>query len=170
MAHRHERGIPSNVNIGGHPVHPMVIEFPIAFLVGAFVTDLVYLLTADPFWLNASFWLVVGGFAMGLVAAVIGAVDFFTIGRVREHVEGWIHAGGNALVLLLTAVNLGLRLGNPLLGDQLVVGVVLSGLVTALLVVTGWYGGELVYRHLVAVVGAREPSPREEEAERRRIA
>jgi uncharacterized membrane protein len=148
----HSGGVPSRAAIAGHPIHPMLIPFPIAFFVGALVTDLVFLLTGDPFWARTSLWLIVGGLAGGLIAAIFGLTDFLTIPRVREHSIGWIHALGNGTVLLLSLVNLLLRLANPQ-GGVLPWGLLLSFIVTGILVVTGWFGGELAYRHMVGVIG-----------------
>ena len=148
----HSGGVPSRAAIAGHPIHPMLIPFPIAFFVGALVTDLVFLLTGDPFWARTSLWLIVGGLAGGLIAAIFGLTDFLTIPRVREHNIGWVHALGNGTVLLLSLVNLLLRLANPQAGI-LPWGLLLSFIVTGILVVTGWFGGELAYRHMIGVIG-----------------
>src|SRR5690606_39681502 len=61
MADQYDRddrveGVRSKASIMGHPIHPMIIPFPIAFLVGLFVTDIVYLATEDRFWAHLSFW------------------------------------------------------------------------------------------------------------------
>ena len=76
--------VPSTAAVRGHPIHPMIVPFPIAFLVGAFVTDIVYVATDEPFWALCSFWLLVAGIAMALVAAIFGFADFFGDRRVRN--------------------------------------------------------------------------------------
>src|SRR5690606_13528318 len=97
--------VKSTAAIGGHPLHPIFIPFPIAFLIGALLTDLAYVGgTADPFWARASLWLIAGGFIGGALAAVFGLIDFLTIRRVREHKIAWIHFLGNATVLILALV------------------------------------------------------------------
>jgi uncharacterized membrane protein len=58
----------------------------------------------------------------------------------------------NVTALVLTAINLGLRIGNPA-ENVVFTGLILSVIVAALLGISGWYGGELVYRHKVAVIG-----------------
>lgn len=153
MADDHE-GVPSTAAVAGHPIHPMLVPFPIAFLVGALATDLVFWWTGDAFWARGSFWLIASGLVMGLVAAVFGFTDFITIQRARESVHGWIHFLGNAIVLLLALLNLLLRLDNP--AAALPWGLPLSLITAALLGVTGWMGGELAYRHKIGVAGHAE--------------
>lgn len=147
-----DSGIVSTVAIAGHPLHPLIVTFPIAFLTGVLGTDLGYWLTQDPFWARASVWLLGAGLLSGLVAAVTGMSDFLRIDRVRKHSAGWIHAVGNAASLFLTLVNWLLRLGDPT-GAVLPLGIILSTVVAVLLGVTGWFGAELIYRHKVAVIG-----------------
>jgi uncharacterized membrane protein len=64
-------GITSTVTVAGHPLHPLLVTFPVAFLVGALATDTGYWLTQDPFWARVSLWLVGVGFLSGLFAAVV---------------------------------------------------------------------------------------------------
>ncbi len=147
-----DSGVPSTVAIAGHPLHPLIVTFPIAFLTGALGTDLAYVLTNDLFWARASFWLILAGLLMGLVAALTGLLDFFKINRVRQHSAGWIHMIGNIIALGLSFVNLFLRWNNQ--SSAIVpTGIILSLVVATVLGITGWYGAELVYRHKVAVIG-----------------
>jgi uncharacterized membrane protein len=151
-AGNHTSGVPSKAAIGGHPIHPVLIPFPIAFLIGAFLTDLAYWLTGDPFWARGSFWLVGAGLVGGLLAAVFGLIDFFSIGRAREHLVGWIHFLGNATVLILALASLVVRWAEPT-AAVLPWGLVLSAAIASILVVTGWIGGELTFRHMIGVTG-----------------
>lgn len=164
MAENHTRGVPSTAAIGGHPIHPMLIPFPIAFLVGALVTDLAFWASFDPFWATASLWLVGAGLVMGVLAGIFGLTDFVTIDRAREHVDGWIHALGNGAALAIAFANLLLRVGSPT-AAVLPWGLSLSAVTVAILVVTGWYGGELAYRHMIGVTG--HGAERSEERARR---
>lgn len=152
MADHEQEGVASTASIAGHPIHPMLIPFPIAFLVGALVTDLVYWWNNTPFWAEASFWLVAAGLVTGAVAALFGLVDFLTIERARAHTAGWIHFLGNATALVLALISLGLRWGDPVAG-VLPWGLTLSVIISVILSVTGWYGGELSYRHKIGVIG-----------------
>jgi uncharacterized membrane protein len=154
MEDNETRGVQSTASIDGHPIHPMLVPFPITLLFSAFITDLVYAITGDPLWASFSYWLIFGGLIAGLAAGVAGAIDFFTIERIRRHSDGWIHAIGNALVIVLSLINLLIRWNDPMLTRTgIFPGLILSAVVASALVITGWYGGELSYRYLVGVVG-----------------
>jgi len=147
-----DAGITSSVAIAGHPIHPAIVLFPIAFLVGAAGTDIGYWLTRDPFWARASVWLIGVGFAAGILAAITGFSEFFKVKRVRERSAGWLHMGGNVAVMVLSLINLVLRQGNP--AEPIVyTGLAISVVVATLLGITGWYGGELSFRHKIGVIG-----------------
>ncbi len=150
-----DSGIPSTVAIAGHPLHPLIVTFPIAFLTGALGTDLGYWLTDDLFWARASIWLIGAGFISGLVAALTGMLDFLRIDRVKKHRAGWLHMFGNVTAMVLTLINWILRWNN-VEGTILPVGLVISLVVASLLGITGWYGAELIYRHKIAVIGTSD--------------
>lgn len=145
-------GVRSTAHILGHPVHPMLIPFPIAFLIGGTLTDIAYVSTLDEFWGRASIWLIASGFVTGLAAALAGLIDFMTIRRARAHLSGWIHLIGNTAALGLALINWLARVSDPASFIQ-PWGLVLSLVITALLAVTGWTGGELSYRHQIGVSG-----------------
>jgi uncharacterized membrane protein len=142
--------IHSRATIAGHPIHPMLISFPIAFLTGTLLADLIYLLTRDVFWAQAAFWLIVAGVISGLFAAVFGIVDFVMNSRIRALRMAWLHGGGNVIMIFLAVVNLLVRSDDPVAG-VLPWGILLSIITVILLIFTGWYGGELVFRHGVGV-------------------
>jgi uncharacterized membrane protein len=143
------KGVRSTVAIGGHPVHPMLVPFPLAFLIAALPADLTYAAFADPFWARASLWLVAAGLATGLLAAAVGAIEFATIKRARGP-TGKVHFVGNAIALLLAMISLLLRIRDA---ETAVVpiGLVLSFLITGILLITGWMGGELAHRLKIGV-------------------
>lgn len=147
-----DAGITSTLSVAGHPIHPIIVIFPVAFLVGAAGSDIGYWLTSDPFWARASVWLIGVGFAAGILAAITGFLDFFKVKRVRDRSAGWLHMGGNVAVMVLSLINLVLRQGNP--AEPIVyTGLAISVVVATLLGITGWFGGELSFRHKVGVIG-----------------
>jgi uncharacterized membrane protein len=149
----HDSGVPSTVAIAGHPLHPLSIIFPIAFLAAALGSDVGYWLTRDFFWARASLWLIGLGLLTGIIASMIGISDFLRIERVRKRFAGWAHLILNLSILIFTSLNFFLRWGNVEL-HILPWGLLLSVLVGTLTSITGWFGAELSYRHKIGVVGA----------------
>lgn len=144
--------VKSTASIKGHPIHPMLVALPIGFLVGALIADIAYVLTSGgDFWAEAVRWLLFGGLLTGALAALFGFVDFFTIPYVRSHRGAWAHFLGNGLALVLTIVNLTMRPTDPQ-AEVPITGLILSLAVVVLLGVTGWLGGELVFRKRVGVM------------------
>lgn len=140
---------PSTAAIAGHPLHPMLVTLPIGLLVATTASDIAGAVTGDRFWARASRWLLRGALASGAAAAAMGATDFFTIGAARKP-TGIAHAAGNATIMGLSAASLLARRGdrNRIPG----LAFALSGISAGLLLVTGWLGGELSYRHGIGVV------------------
>src|SRR4051812_23008832 len=91
--------------VGGHPIHPMLIPFPVAFLVGTLASDLAFWGTRNPFWAQASLWLVGAGIVMALVAALAGFTDFFGEQRIRDLNAAWYHMLGNLTAVVLAIGN-----------------------------------------------------------------
>ena len=142
--------VPSVAAIAGHPLHPMLVPLPIGAFTFALAADVAYAATRDPFWARASTVLLGTGIATGLAAGALGATDFSGREQVRSHQEAWLHAGGNVAALGLAAVSLAARRADP---ERNVVplGIGLSLLTGSILLVTGWLGGELSYRHRIGV-------------------
>lgn len=140
----------STAKIGGHPIHPMLIPFPIAFLVAALVSDLVFWTVRDAFWASVSLYLLGAGIVMALLAALAGFTDFFGDPRIRALSHAWQHMVGNLLAVAIAVVNFLLRLGDPATAI-LPTGLILSAVVALILVFTGWRGGDLVYKHRVGI-------------------
>ncbi len=140
----------SRFKVAGHPAHQMLIVFPLGLLATAVVFDVIFLVTDDPSWTQAAYYMIGAGLITGLVAAVPGAVDWMAIPRgTRAKRVGLIHGLGNVIVVALFAVSWYLRQDNPTLPPT---GAVVAGLLGAgLAVVTGWLGGELVDRLGVGV-------------------
>src|SRR5690606_29653844 len=84
-------GTTTVVAVAGHPLHPMLVTFPIAFLLGAFASDLAFWLLRDPFWARMSVWLIGGGAAMGSLAGLSGTVELLSIAGIRRRAAAWNH-------------------------------------------------------------------------------
>jgi uncharacterized membrane protein len=155
------RGLPSTAALGGHPLHPMMIPYPVAFLTGALATDIAARQTDDPFWSRASKLLLTAGIVSGVAAGLVGAIDYFTIRRAREKTTGKIHAYGNSAALGLAAASLAARRGTD--GEAPSnTAIALSAATAALVGVTGWAGAELSYRHMVGVIGENDQHDHQE--------
>ncbi|MFZ0125690.1 MAG: DUF2231 domain-containing protein [Xanthobacteraceae bacterium] len=144
----------STASIAGHPIHPMLIPFPIAFFVATFVCDVVFWQTSNTMWATAAIWLLGAGIVMAALAALAGLTDVLGEPRIRALNDVWWHAGGNVVVVLIELYNWWIRY---IAGTSAVVpeGLVLSLIVVCILVFTGWKGWEMVYRARVGV--ADEP-------------
>jgi uncharacterized membrane protein len=135
----------STAQVGGHPIHPMLIPFPIAFFLGTLVTDILLAITADPFWARMSFYLVCAGLAMAALAALAGLADFFGDRLLRNAGTALHHMLGNVTVVVLEIVSLFVRVGPHHPANALPWGLIISVVVALLLVYTGWLGGRMVY-------------------------
>ncbi|WP_338503509.1 DUF2231 domain-containing protein [Sphingomonas kaistensis] len=140
----------STAQIGGHPIHPLLIPFPIVSFIGALVTDVMLLTTLERGWATASSWLLGIGLVTALAAAAAGMTDYLGDDRIKTIGAATRHMIANIVVVTLEAVNLAIRLASG--ADQVAgFGVWLSLASVALLAYSGWLGGELVYKHRVGV-------------------
>jgi uncharacterized membrane protein len=137
---------PSTVTVMRHPVHPMLVVFPLSFLTSTALSDGIYLLTGRAFWAEASFWLAAGGLAAGLVAAVAGMIDFFTMSAVRKRVQAWGHFLAAVMALALAGANVQLRFSDPA-GVIWPTGLLLAATMAAVVGIAGWLGGTLTFKH-----------------------
>ena len=139
----------STAKIGGHPIHPMLVPFPIVCFIGALVTDIVFLNNHDAGGATASRYLLGIGIVMGLLAAVAGLTDFMGSERIRSMGDAVKHMLANVTAVVLSIVNFFVRLGN----DSAIsgIGIILSAVVVLILIYSGWKGGDLVFRHGIGV-------------------
>jgi uncharacterized membrane protein len=134
----------------GHPVHPMLVVFPLGLFATSFGFDLVRLAGGGEGFSTAAFYMIAAGILGGLAAAVFGLVDFLAIPRgTRAKTIGAFHGVANVGVVALFIVSWGIRYGDhaaPLGG-----AILLSGIGVLVALVSGWLGGELVDRLGVGV-------------------
>ena len=140
----------SRVKLAGHPVHQMLIVFPLGLLATAVIFDVIYLVTDNTLWTQAAFYMIGAGVITGLAAAVPGVIDWLAIPRgTRAKRIGLIHGVGNVIVVTLFALSWYLRRDQPAAPPT---GAVVAGLLGAgLSFLTAWLGGELVNRLGVGV-------------------
>src|SRR3954452_6073901 len=104
MAERDLLGIATTAKIGTHPLHPMLIPFPIALLVATFVCDLAYWSTANAFWATVAMWALGAGIVMAAAAALAGLTDFLGNARIRALSDAWQHMIGNVTAVVLSLI------------------------------------------------------------------
>ena len=140
----------STASIAGHPIHPMLVPIPITCFIATFITDIVYAKTANMLWADMSAWLLAIGLIVSIFAVIAGLMDFIGDRRVRALGSAWIHGVGNGVALLLAIVNSFVH-SRDAYTSVVPTGLILSGLVVLILIITAWTGGEMVYRHGVGV-------------------
>jgi uncharacterized membrane protein len=150
----YEKPLYSKVTLAGHPVHPMLVSFPVAFYTATFVGFVIFVTTRDPFWFRAAYVANVAGVAMALMAAIPGFVDWWKgiPDGSRAKADGITHMLLNVSALLLFVVNLvasAIGWNEPV--PNAVPALVLSFLGVLLTVCAGWFGWRMVQTHHVGV-------------------
>lgn len=144
----------SPASIGGHPVHPMIIPFPIALWVFSLIADGIYLWRDNPVWRDyVAFYALLGGIIGAAVAAVPGLIDWLSLtDKAVVKLANW-HARLNVIALLVFAASLYLRTtgGSDLISNSYTIAIALSVFGVVLISISGWLGGEMVFKHGVAV-------------------
>jgi uncharacterized membrane protein len=158
MDHRDPTSIEATAKLGGHPIHPMIVPFPITLLFVTFVCDLIFWWTGDGFWPTAAFWALGGAIVTAIAAAIAGFTDFAGNERIRAMSSAWMHMAGNAVALVLAIANFWIRYDGDAAAAVLPWGLALSTIIVLILVYTAWLGGELVYRYRVGIQPAVEAS------------
>ena len=100
-------------SIGKHPIHPMLVVFPIGLWIFSLVCDLIGLSVAAPaVWHTVAFYSMVGGLIGALAAAVPGLIDllYYKGGAPPVKKIALTHMVINLSVVVLYAVNIWLRI------------------------------------------------------------
>ena len=140
----------SKTTLFGHPVHQMLIVFPLGLLAMAVIFDILSKIANTTRWTEMAFYMIGAGLVTGLIAAVFGLIDFLAIPPgTRAKGIGLIHGFGNVVVILLFAASWLLRWPDPAIPGTLAYVCSYAGVALAL--ITGWLGGELVDRLGVGV-------------------
>lgn len=148
---QNEPNLRPTAQIVKHPIHPMLIPIPIVCFIGALVTDIAYARSAEMMWADFSSWLLAVGFIGGVLAAIVGLIDFLGNRLIREQAPAWPHLIGNLVVLVLAFFN-NLIHTRDAWTSVVPVGLILSILTVLVLPVTAWFGRKMVYRYGVGVI------------------
>ena len=136
----------------GHPAHPMLIVAPAALLPFTFVMDVLFRRTRKTAYKDAAYFALIGGVAGGAVAGATGAMDYLELpaGSTEKEVAS-VHAALNVGLIAASSANLLLRARGEDAHSSLPFALGALGALGVL--ISGWYGGHLVYEHGVRVKG-----------------
>jgi uncharacterized membrane protein len=140
----------SAASVYKHPIHPMIIPFPIALWIFSLVCDVIFKMGwGGAAWSDLALYTMIGGFCGAVIAAVPGYIDYRSITSDPEssRIALW-HMVVNLSIVVIFGVNIWLRVG-ALATDDLPFALSLLGV--GMLGVSGWLGGELVYVRGLAV-------------------
>jgi uncharacterized membrane protein len=149
-------------SIAKHPIHPMLVAFPIGLLVFSLACDLIYAATNFPTWMTVALYSMGGGIIGALLAAVPGFIDFLSIREPEIKAIAWKHMLTNVLGLLIFIANFFLRLNDAV---SWTAGLVLSIIGVLIFAFGGWLGGEMVYVKGMAVEPVEELSKKLQRAQ-----
>lgn len=135
-------------NIAKHPIHPMLVPIPIGLWVFSLICDLIFVFgSGGENWAIVAYYTMVGGVIGALVAAVPGFIDMLSLPRGPRG-TALLHMTINLAVVALYVFNIWLRFDEA---RDMTLPVALSAIAVALLGVSGWLGGKMVYVHRIAV-------------------
>jgi len=140
----------STAAIAGHPIHVMLVWAPIACFIGTWLSDLAYWKTAAMQWANFSAWMLTVGLFISVLVVFTGLIDFIGERRIRALPNAWVHGLGNGLALVLAIWNAFVH-SRDAYTSVVPEGLILSTLVVLIMLITGWNGWSMVYRHRVGV-------------------
>ena len=140
----------SKAHFKGHPLHPILVSFPIAFFVGALLFDVLGLLYSSNDFHTTAIYLGIGGIGFALLAAIPGIIDYFFIVPPKSSAKkrATKHGVLNVSVVIIFAIALFVRQGNES-SFVTVIGLEIVGVI--LLSIAGWLGGTLVFRNQIGV-------------------
>lgn len=141
----------SRVNIKSHPVHPMLVAFPIGLWVTSLIFDAIAVATNNNLLWAAGFYCVVAGCVGAALAALPGVIDLFSVVPPRSsgRRRGYIHGALNVAALVLF-IYVAVRRNGPWYPPEPPALWASTGGVL-LVAISGWLGGTLVYRNQIGV-------------------
>ncbi len=140
----------SAVAVVGHPIHVMMVHFPVAFVVATLGVDVFYWWSGDPFWLRVGVWAAGAAFWTGVGASIVGTGELLLVRGIRLHEASWSHAIAAMTLVAIAGASWGLRMTDP--QSVLPHGLVLSMLASVMVGFAGWHGGKLVFDHGIGIL------------------
>lgn len=145
----------SRFSIRGHPLHPLLVALPIGLFAWTLFADIVYLATGhDKSWYDISFYSGLAAIVTALVAALPGFGDYLTMALYSDaRIMATVHMLFNLTTVLLFVIAAALAWDDGATsGGSLAAVIVLHAIGVGLLAVSGALGGEMVYRHHLAMI------------------
>ena len=139
----------SVIALAGHPIHAMLVAFPITLAMSTLGCDIFYWWTGDPFWARVALWASGFAFWLGIAASIAGTAELLLVPGIRKRAASWTHAIAGVTLVSIAGANWGLRLVDH--EDILPVGPLMSLLGAIFVGLAGWHGGKLVFDHGLAV-------------------
>lgn len=138
----------SKVAIAGHPLHAMMVAFPITLAFCTFAADALYWWTGDAFWPRVALWSAGVGFVVGVLAGVVGTIELLAVKGIRLRTASWTHFMLAMMLLSLLGANWIIRLDAA---HTIVLpwGILMSSVSAAMTAITGWHGGKLVFDYQI---------------------
>jgi uncharacterized membrane protein len=140
----------SAVALVGHPIHVIMVHFPIAFAIATLGVDIFYWFSGDAFWARVGIWSTGMAFWSGVAASIVGTGELLLVRGIRLLEASWSHAVAAMTLVAIVGANWGLRLIDP--ASILPHGLVLSALASVMVGFAGWHGGKLVFDHGVGIL------------------
>jgi uncharacterized membrane protein len=140
----------SAIALVGHPIHVIMVHFPIAFAVATLGVDVFYWFSGDAFWARVGIWSTGMAFWSGVAASIVGTGELLLVRGIRLLEASWSHAVAAMTLVAIVGANWGLRLIDP--ASILPHGLALSALATVMVGFAGWHGGKLVFDHGVGIL------------------
>ena len=140
----------SAVALVGHPIHVMMVHFPVAFVIATLGVDVFYWFSGDAFWARVGIWSTGLAFWSGVAASIVGTGELLLVRGIRLLEASWSHAVAAMTLVAIVGANWGLRLIDP--ASILPHGLALSALASVMVGFAGWHGGKLVFDHGVGIL------------------
>jgi uncharacterized membrane protein len=152
----------TRASIRKHPIHPMLVAFPLALWVTAVVFDVVAIVTGNATARAVAFYDIGAGIIGALASAIPGFIDYLTLeGAAARRTGTWHMVLNLAALALFTASWLArTRWGAGIVGANSWLPQLTAFIGLAVLAPAGWLGGALVFEHGMGVepVNSRPPA------------
>jgi len=139
----------SYASIKGHPIHPALIAFPVAFFTGTFIFDILGIIYDNDVLYAVSYYMQISGIAGSVLAAIPGVIDYFKTVPPKSSAKKRATQHGLSNVTMLILFTIAWWLKGSEVNPYIILTLEIAGII--LLLIAGWLGGTLVYRNQIGV-------------------